>query len=537
MLRLSAALALGSVATACTGSHTQPSSGSGSATSTGSGSVAPGSSVPGSSVPGSSVAGSPSTSTPAAPGFDTLAPRISGGLLRRGDPGYDARALLYNPRFSGQPGPKAIARCRTRDDVAACVRFAADGGAPLRLRNGGHSYGGWSSGPGLVADLSRLNRVHVDRHAMTATVGAGALLADVYAALDASGVSIGAGSCPTVGVTGLTLGGGVGVLARSYGLTCDQLRALDVVTADGRARTVDAHHDPDLFWALRGGGGGLAAVTALTFSVRPAPRVTRFFLQWPGSAAVSVLGAWQQWIAGCPRELWSTCKVLIDPGAGGLRVTVSGTWTGSGSPGATLRSLLAATPSPSSNSTSRASYGQTMLGEAGCSGQDAGTCIVEALSPGRRLPFAATSSIVQEPLPTKALQAIVHAVTRGGRRGRVSGVVESGVSFDSLGGAIGDIDGAATAFPWRSALALVQHTATWSYADAATDPAPFDALVGAQRKSLTPWCGASAYVNYADPAIKDFPTAYWGANAARLQTVKRTYDPHNVFSFPQSVPL
>ena len=113
---------------------------------------------------------------------------------------------------------------------------------PLRIRNGGHSYGGWSAGSGLVADISKLNTIAVDTSSMTAKVGAGALLVDVYTQLAAANVSIGGGSCATVGITGLTLGGGQGVLSRAYGLTCDQLRSVDIVTADGKSRTVDAEH-------------------------------------------------------------------------------------------------------------------------------------------------------------------------------------------------------------------------------------------------------------------------------------------------------
>ncbi|MDQ2796268.1 MAG: FAD-binding protein, partial [Actinomycetota bacterium] len=227
-----------------------------------------------------------------------------------GESTYRPGALLYNPRFANQPKPKAIAYCAHRSDVINCVRFAAEGGAALRIRNGGHSYGGWSSGPGLVANLAAMNAVQVDHSAMTATIGAGALLADVYSQLDAKGVSIGAGSCATVGLTGLALGGGVGLLTRLYGLTCDQLVSAVVITADTQTRTVSADRNPDLFWALRGGGGSFAAVTSLTFKVRPAPRVQEVFLQWPGSDAAQVLSAWQDWSGSTPRELWSTCKIL-----------------------------------------------------------------------------------------------------------------------------------------------------------------------------------------------------------------------------------
>jgi FAD/FMN-containing dehydrogenase len=487
----------------------------------------------GTSSPAPTSPTSHSTSpSPSAPTFASLAGQISGGLVVAGQAGYDPSTVLYNPRFGTQQQPAAIANCATAADLAACVRFAAAGGAPLRIRNGGHSYGGWSSGPGLVADLSKLNAISVDSGAMTATIGAGALLVHVYTQLAAHNVSIGGGSCATVGITGLTLGGGQGVLSRAYGLTCDQLRSVDIITADGRTRTVDTNTEPDLFWALRGGGGGsFGAVSALTFAVKPAPTITTFFLQWPWTDAATVLSAWQQWTGSLPREIWTTCKLLADPGRG-LSVTVSGTSIGGSAPN--LQGLLSATPPPTGNSHNTAGYGPTMLGEAGCAGQDVATCISDAFSPAKRQPFAATSSVLAQPLPAAGVNAIVSAVAAGMS---VPRMVEGGVSFDALGGAVADVGATDSAFPWRSALAIAQYTATWDYANAAIDPSPFDTFVRGERAALAPWLGAAAYVNYADASLTDFATSYWGPNLARLQQVKKTYDPGNLFSFPQSVPL
>ncbi len=174
-----------------------------------------------------------------------------------------------------------------------------------------------------------------------------------------------------------------------------------------------------------------------------------------------------------------------------------------------------------------------MLGEAGCSGQSAASCLAEAFTPAKRQPFAATSSIVARALPTAGINAIVAAVAAGMN---VAGMVEGGASFDALGGAVNDVDAAARAFPWRGALAIVQHTATWNSSAARSDPSPYDNFVRGERQALAPWLGASAYVNYADPSIADFGAAYWGPNLARLQQVKKTYDPGNLFSFPQSIP-
>ena len=460
-------------------------------------------------------------------GLDQLSGRLTSPLVRPTSPSYASVRGLYDPRFDLRP--QAVARCASPQDVAECVRFAAETGTPLHLRAGGHCYGGWSSGEGLVADVRRMARVVVDRSAGSVRIGAGALLVDVYAAVARQGRAVAAGSCPTVGVTGLTLGGGVGVLARSMGLTCDAVRSLQVVTADGTLREVDATHSPDLFWALRGGGGGLAAVTALTLAVRPAPTVQTFFLSWPGAAAEEVLSAWQGWTAGADRRLWSTCKVLAAGGA--LRVLVAGAWTGPAADlDAQLATLLRGLPTPRVSTRRTRTYAAAMLDEAGCTGLTPAACTTEALGPAKRLPFAATSSIVTDPLPTDGVVAAVGAARAGLE---VPGVVESGLSFDALGGAVADVEVDASAFPHRHALATVQHTATWS---GARSPAPYDALVHRSRAALTPWLGHGAYVNYADQSIVDFGTAYWGPNLPRLREVRRSVDPHGVFDFPQAPP-
>jgi FAD/FMN-containing dehydrogenase len=520
VLRLAGFAGVASVVASCTGS-TSPAKSSASTAA-----------VTSSSAPPTPATSASTSAAAARPTYAALARQLPGRLARPGQATYKPAALLYNPRFANQPKPQAIAYCASPSDVVDCVRFAAAGGAALRIRNGGHSYGGWSSGPGLVADLAALKSVHVDHSAMTATVGAGALLADVYSALDAKGVSIGAGSCATVGVTGLTLGGGVGLLTRLYGLTCDQLVAAAVVTADAKQLTVSAKQHPDLFWALRGGGGSFAAVTSLTFKVRTAPRVQQVFLQWPGSDAAQVLAAWQQWTHGTPHELWSTCKILARPGEG-VRTVIAAFWTGPGSPAKQIDKLLKATPPPSTNSPTSDAYLAAMLGAAGCDGS-ASACIAAALTPAQRQPEAAASSILQKPLPDKAIHALASAV-EGGLD--VAGMIEGGVSFDALGGAVAEVAADGTAFPWRAALADIQYTATWPYAKATAHPSRYDAFVQKERASLVPYVGASGYANYADPSLRDYATAYWGPNLNRLSQVKKTYDPHNVFSFPQAVPL
>ena len=498
--------------------------------------------VPGTSTAGSSSAASSAahpTGTTVRPTLAALSHQLTRPLLLPSSTGYATAARLYNPRFDSLAHPAAIARCTSAADVASCVRFAAESGTALALRSGGHSYGGWSTGKGLVIDVSSMTSIAVDKAAATARIGAGAQLATVYAALGAQGVALAGGSCPTVGITGLTLGGGVGVLARAYGLTCDALRSVQLVTADGRLREVSQAVDPDLFWALRGGGGGsFGAVTALTVAVQPAPTVQTFYLQWGYSHAADVLTAWQRWTAGADPRLWSTCKLLADPGQGQLKATVSGTWIGPRSAlTAQLSPLLRAVgAAPAGNWQNSLDYPSAMLLEAGCYGQDASECLRDALSPAQRQPFAATSAILASALPPAGVDAAVAMVSAGMN---LAGMVEGGVSFDALGGAVSALAPAATAFVHRQALASVQYTATWPSAASGSGgvapAAPFDAFVRGERTILNRWTGPSAYVNYADPAITGYGAAYWGTNYPRLQSVKRQYDPDNLFRFAQSV--
>ena len=476
----------------------------------------------------------PVTSAVARPALDRLSTQLSSPLLRPGSAGYVARVGLYDPRFDAVRRPVAIAACRTPADVVACVRAAADGGPPLHLRAGGHSYGGWSSGPGLVADVRPMASVAVDRAAGTARIGAGTRLAEVYDALGRRGVALAAGSCPSVGLTGLALGGGVGVLTRAFGLTCDAIRSVQLVTADGVLREVGPSRDPDLFWALRGGGGGsLGAVTALTVAVRPAPTVHTFFLAWGGSSAAAVLSSWQAWMTGRDRRLWSTCKLLSAPARGSLRAVVAGTWLGDAAGlDAELSPLLRAVgPAPRSRSASTLGYAAAMQLEAGCPGRDPVSCLQHAHAPASRRPFAGSSVILRNPLPPAGVEAAV----AGARRAlEVAGIVEGGLSFDALGGAVDDLRPTDTAFVHRGAIAIVQSTATW--ARAGDDPFPYDTYVRGLRAVLVRWTGPAAYVNYADPSIRDYGRAYWGANLERLSAVKRHYDPAALFTFPQAVP-
>jgi FAD/FMN-containing dehydrogenase len=211
-------------------------------------------------------------------------------LIRPGGKMYPAAKELFDPRFDFKQ-PAGIAYCATARDVSACVNFARKFGLTISARSGGHSYGGWSSNNGgLIVDVTGISYFNVG--AGSVTVGTGIHLIDFYNRLAARGLAVPGGSCATVGIAGLTLGGGVGVLSRAFGLTSDNLESLRIVTADGAIRTASPASNPNLYWASRGGGGGnFGIAVSFTFRTRRLGSVVLFFLTWPWSAAARVFTA------------------------------------------------------------------------------------------------------------------------------------------------------------------------------------------------------------------------------------------------------
>src|SRR5690348_10149312 len=203
--------------------------------------------------------------------------------------------------------PAGVVRCRTPADASAAIGFARQAGLPVSIRCGGHSVAGRSVTEGMVIDVTPMSRVEVSGG--IASVGAGARLGDLYEALYEHGVTIPAGCGPAVGITGLALGGGIGILGRRYGLTCDRLLRAEVALADGRVIECDPDHDPDLFWALRGAGGGnFGVVTCLVFDPVPAPQTMVFHLAWPFAHAAALAGTWQEWTPYAPEDVDATLR-------------------------------------------------------------------------------------------------------------------------------------------------------------------------------------------------------------------------------------
>ena len=505
-----------------------------------------------SSVPSGSSSSSTSSSTttsttaprpgPTAADWRAFAGGLDGSLVRPGDASFATDALLYNPVFDGS-APQGIAYCASPADAAAAIAFARDHALPFAVRAGGHSYGGYSTSTGLVLDVTRMNDVAVPSGGGPASVGAGARLVDVYAGCATAGMAIPGGSCPTVGIAGLALGGGLGVLGRKFGLTCDNMLSAEVVTADGSTITASAGENPDLYWALRGAGGGnFGVVTSFTFSTNPVGELGLFTLVWEWAAAAQVVAAWQQFAPHAPDELWSNCLLIASqstPTGPSPVARVTGVYVGSQS---ALESALqpfldSVVAQPFHRFVGAAGYADTMLIEAGCEGDTVAECHLPSENPAgilTRAPFNARSDYLSSPLPQAGIAALLAAVEARQASAVLSG---GGVALDASGGAINRVAPDATAFVHRSDLATLQYSGNW-----ANGAPPFvvdanSAWLASTWQSMRPYVSGQAYQNYIDPALPDWQNAYYGSNLARLMQVKAKYDPDDVFRFAQSIPL
>lgn len=247
--------------------------------------------------------------------LEQLSSQISGPLLTAGDEGWDEATLIWNALITKTPA--LVIQPTSPQDVAAAVRFAADHGIQLSVKGGGHNIAGTAlADGGLTLDMSRMGDVTVDPTARLAYVGPGCLLKDVDRATQKHGLATVLGFVSETGVAGLTLGGGFGYLARRFGWASDNLEEVEIVTADGKVRTASRTENPDLFWAVRGGGGNFGIVTRFTFRLHEVgPAVTGGLIAWSADRADEVLAAYQELTASAPRELTAAAMIRLAPPA------------------------------------------------------------------------------------------------------------------------------------------------------------------------------------------------------------------------------
>jgi FAD/FMN-containing dehydrogenase len=429
-------------------------------------------------------------------------------------PGYNSQRLVYNTRFDGVH-PQAVVQPLDTRDVQAVVGWANRFGVHIVPRSGGHSYAGYSTTPGVAVDLSRMRGIGVSNG--RATIGPGAQLIDVYSKLASRGLLIPAGSCPSVGIAGLALGGGHGLSGRRFGLTTDNLKAAVIVTADGRARHVSAGNNEDLYWACRGGGGGnFGIVTQLTFQAHRAAGASWFFISFPSSQASEALDAWQRFAPHAPAALTSIFNLNTSG------VTALGQYFG---PRSRLLNLIR--PLSRVAGASVSSGNSTMLSLAlrwaGCLDDGYRACHTRGTSPGGQLPrtsFYAKSDYFDRPLPAHARQLMIDWVER--RHGA------GALILDAYGGAYNRPAPGATAFVHRDMLFSLQY---FTGGDAAARR-----WANGVWKALRPYASGQAYQNYIDPQLRTWQRAYYGSNLARLREIKKSVDPDFMFRFRQAIP-
>jgi len=451
-----------------------------------------------------------------------LAGLLQGQVVVPTDAGYDAARKVYFPRYDAI-APSAVVFCQSNQDVWRTVRWSRrEPKVHIVPRSGGHGYAGYSTTSGVVVDVSRINDVTVDTTKGTASIGAGARLVDVYEKLSEHGVAIPAGSCPTVGIAGLTLGGGHGFSGRKFGLTCDNVRSVTIAVASGQLLLANTKNHPDLYWALRGGGAGqFGIVTRFVFNVHPVGNVVTYRATWDWNAAAAILAAWQTWAPNAPDELFSMCDLISTDGSGGPLVASNGQFFGSESDLNTLLQPLVNAAAPRSLEVRTRSYFQSVLDWANCPTYD--RCRI-GLDVGRS-DFLAKSDYVATPLPSAGIATLIHATEQ---RQSTPGLGAGAILLDAYGGAINRVPKAATAFVHRDQLFSVQYTTGKS--------SPADAAwLQSTRAAMQPFTSGQAYQNYTDPDLVHPNLAYYATNYARLRKVKTRYDPKNVFRFPRSV--
>ncbi len=444
---------------------------------------------------------------------DALRGCLRGAVVGRGEPAYDEARRVWNGLVDRYPA--VIARCTDVADVVEAVRVAREHRPVVSIRGGGHQVAGSAvCDEGMVIDLSALRGVQVDPRARTAHVQAGATWSDVDRATQVHGLATPGGEASITGVAGLTLGGGLGLMMRTYGLSCDNLLSVEIVTADGMVRTASRDEHADLFWAARGGGRGLGVVTSLEFALHPlGPEVAGALVLYPYEDAGAVLRAWRDVAREAPDTLvpeiglWSIPPLPDVPEElhGTPVVFVAGVYIGNPVDADPVLAPLRQLGTPLADLSGTSTY------------VEAQSALDELFPDGGR--YYWKSHFLDE-LTDELIDTVVELDSH-------RPTPESVVIIRTLGGAISRVADDATAYPHRSAAFNLSVDASWR------DPALDDTAIGWARSTwdaLAEFGTGGVYLNFAglgeESAIR---AAALGRNAARLDAIRRAYDPDGLF--------
>ena len=453
------------------------------------------------------------------PAIQQLAAALRGALIQRGDPGYDAARTLYNAMIDKHPA--LIARCTNVADVIAAVNFARDNDVLVAIRGGGHNGPGLGSvDDGLVIDLSAMNGVRVDPQARTARVEGGALLGDLHHATNAFGLATPSGIISTTGVGGITLGGGIGHLTRQFGLAIDNLLEADVVLADGSFVTASATEHPDLFWALRGGGGNFGVATSFLFRLHPIPNLYAGPMLWPLDRSAEVLRWYRDFITNAPDALNGFFAFLTVPAVAPFpehlwnQKMCGVVWAYTGeAPEETFAPI-------------RAQFGPPALDWVGPISHPALNSMFDGLYPAGDQWYWKADFVTE--IPDEAVDIHVQYAAE----------LPTGKSTMHLY----PIDGVAGRVP-KEATAWNYRDAKWGMVIVGVSPDPADnpemiAWTRAYWAALHPYSAGGAYVNMMMDAAdegQDRVRASYGEHYDRLAKIKAKYDPNNLFRVNQNI--
>lgn len=452
--------------------------------------------------------------------------QFSGEILRPAHPDYQRCYPPANSRYDDRK-PVLILRPGNSHDVQLTLNFVRQFKLPLVVRAGGHSYTGLSSGSGILLDTSSLQAISYQDG--VATIGAGARLGQVYATLGQWQQSIPAGSCASVGLAGLLTGGGLGIADREFGLTCDALLEAELVTADGTIRTVSATQHADLFWALRGCGGGqfgvLTQLKMQTFATAP---VRNYIARYPLKDGELVLKHWQQWAAQLPDTVWTQLAIWIN-GTVSAKPEIQIRCCGIGHPAAVtsawqqLELRLAGLWGDIDMQDHQ--YLDFMLSD--CKNMEQQQCQLPQQHPDgrlKRVAMAGSSDMFGKPLDKAASQTLLKALRQLQQQGGTGAVL-----LTLMGGAIGRLPVHDSAFAHRHALFSAQYLTIYPAQTAEQTIAAGAQWCHQMRVQMRRWSTGGAYLNYSDGLLRVPSRAYYGSHYRRLQQIKRQYDPDNLF--------